>query len=139
MARCYACKTPATQVCGICEAPVCDKHAHPVNRWHNVYHARYLCEHCYSVKQRRRKYILIPTVSILIFFIAKSMNIQWGLQQPSMWEFFFALCSLGFGTIGFATAYHTVMRTGQGMVWLKRLLPVLAVWVILYFLAYRLF
>lgn len=139
MARCCACKETATKICGICEAPLCDSHAHPVNRWHNAYHARWICEHCYTAKQKRRKYVLLPILLIFIFLVAKSINVQWGLQQPSMWEFFFALGSLSFGTIGLAAAYHLVMRTGQGLLWLKRLLPLFAAWILLYFLAYRLF
>lgn len=137
MARCYACEQTATKVCGMCETPVCDNHARPVNRWHNVFHARWICDYCYSEKQKKRKYVLIPVLALCAYLIANSMKIRWGLFEPSMWEYFFALGTLGFSTIGFATAYHVVMRTGKGRLWLVRLLPVFAVWLLLYLLAYK--
>lgn len=132
MAKCSFCDEKAQDFCAICQSPACKRHQHPVDRWHNVFHARWICESCYQAKERRRKIVVVPILAMFAYLIAKTMNIQWGIKEPSLWAYFLAIASLALGVIGFAALYHTIVRSGKAQTWFVRLLPVLIVWVAIY-------
>lgn len=111
MAKCFFCDEKATLNCGICQTLMCDKHKHAVNRWHNVYHARWICESCYQQREKKRKIILPPILLVLAVLIGKSMEVRWGLNEPSMWFYFLALSGVALGVTGVSVIFHLVTRS----------------------------
>ncbi|MCR4441079.1 MAG: hypothetical protein QHH10_02585 [Peptococcaceae bacterium] len=136
MARCHYCEEKATERCGICGLAICETHKHAVNRWHNVFHARWICEGCYQAKERKRKYVLAPVLVVFAFLIARSMKVEWGLREPTTWGYFLALASVALGVLGAAAVYHGITRSKKFKTWLYRLLGAAALWSALY-LIYR--
>lgn len=134
LVKCHYCDEPATANCLICGAPACDKHQHKVSRWHNVYHATWICEGCYQAKNNRRKYVLIPILIISAYFIAASMNVIWGISEPSMWLFFFAAAASAVVVFGMAAVYHIAARTGKAKKWMIYLIPSLVLSGLAYFI-----
>lgn len=132
MAKCCFCDEQAQGNCAICQTPTCEHHKHPVNRWHNVFHARWICEKCYQAKERRRKIVVVPIIFMFVYLIAKTMDIKWGIKEPSLWIYFWALASVALGVLGFAAIYHTVVRSGKARMWLIWLLPALIFWAVIY-------
>lgn len=132
MAKCFFCDEKAEGFCAICQTPACKQHQHPVDRWHNVFHARWICEGCYQAKEKRRKVVLVPLLILFAFLIAKTMDITWGIKEPSLWTYLWAMASLALGVFGFATLYHTVTRSGKTRTWVLRMVPILIIWVVIY-------
>lgn len=132
MQDCYFCHEPAAGRCGVCNTPACSRHLHAVNRWHNVFHARQICEGCFLAKERKRKYVLIPLVLLFALLIAKSMGVKWGLAEPSTWSYFFALSSVALGVTGISTVYNAITRSGKALNLLKWFLAVLPAWIVFY-------
>lgn len=139
MAKCHYCQEKATERCGICRVPVCDEHKYATNRWHNPYHARWMCKSCYEQKEKKRKVVLVPVVLLFFFFIAKSMDVKWGFFEPSTWLYFFALSCVLLGVSGAATVYNLMYRTKKRKLWVMRSLAVFIVWLILYFVSNHIF
>jgi len=136
MAKCFYCEETATLNCGLCFVPICDEHKHAVNRWHNAFHASWICEGCYQLKERKRKIVLVPIAVIFAFFIAKSMDVQWGFTEPSMWGYFFALATVVVAVMGAGAAYQLIMRPAKKRIQGYKLLAAVLVWAVL-FLLYR--
>ena len=136
MAKCYYCPETATQNCGICFTPVCDRHKHPVSRWHNPYHASWICQSCYQQKERKRIFVLVPVVAAFAVLIAASMKVQWGLAEPGMWAYFSALAAVLVVVLAAGTLYKLFTRSSEIKVWIYRLLAAALLWTVL-FLAYR--
>lgn len=132
MAKCSFCNKKCTTICGICERPMCDDHKHPVNRWHNAFHARWICESCYQAKEKRRKIVLVPILLLSAISIASTMDITWGLKEVSMWNYFLALADLALGIFTVALFYNIITRTEKRMLWLKRTIPVIILWLIIF-------
>lgn len=137
MAKCYFCPETATEKCGLCFVPVCDQHKHRVNRWHNAFHASWICEDCYRIKEKKRKIVLVPFLLIFICLIAASMDVRWGLAEPSMWLYFFALATVLLAVVGAGTVYQLlIIRSSASRTWLYRLLAAAGLWGFFY-LVYR--
>lgn len=133
MAKCFYCDEPAAGSCLVCGTPTCKKHQYPVSRWHNVYHASWICEGCYQAKEKKRKYVLIPVLLISAYVIAASMNVIWGIKEPSMWMFFAVAVGVAVIVFAIASIYHAIAKTGKAKKWLFYFLPFLVIWAIIYF------
>jgi hypothetical protein len=132
MAKCSFCDDKAEGFCPICQSPACELHKHPVNRWHNVFHARWICERCYQAKEKKRRIVLVPLLALFAYLIAATMDITWGIKEPSFWAYLWAMASLALGVVGYTFLYHTLARTGKARKWLLRFLPVLLVWIVIF-------
>ena len=135
MGKCYFCEKANTTICGMCETSICDEHKHPVNRWHNVYHARWICQSCYKQRQKKKKYVLVPMLTLFALILYSTMNVQLGLKEPSLWNFLLAVVSVPAGVLGFSGLYHLITLSGQSRKHLILFLPFLLLWIIIYLIA----
>ena len=135
--KCKFCDQESTKICGFCEAPICDQHMHPLDRWHNVYHARWICPDCYQQRQRKKKYVIVPLMLFFAILLYFTMNVQFGLNQPSLWQYLLAIVTLPTFVLGFGTFYHLITRSPLSAKLLKMFLPLLVLWLIILSISQR--